>query len=104
MNSIQKHKRQKRARIAASKNGGPGLSYTKGANIPLDENGDYPREDLLKCSKKQIVMLGGYPNIKALCKDNPDMKPKGQNINKHNSRATIGYKAYSKKALIAAIV
>lgn len=104
MNTAQKNQRAKRVRIARSKNGGPGLSYTKAASITMDKNGDYTREDLMKCSKKQLVMLAGYPNIKALCEDNPDMKPKGQTINKHNARATIGYKAYSKKALIAAIV
>lgn len=49
------------------------------------------RDELLRKSKKEIVNLCGYINIKHLCKENKDMRRKGG-------------KAPSKKQLIREIL
>lgn len=33
----------------------------------------YTREELLRMTKKQLVQLCGYPNIKALCRAHPEL-------------------------------
>lgn len=36
------------------------------------------KQDMKRMKKKQIVQYAGYKNIKALCKDNPFMCPRGK--------------------------
>lgn len=54
------------------------------------EDNAHRRQRLRGMSKKQVVNEAGYPNIKALCKNNPDIVNQG--------------KAPSKNAIISAMM
>lgn len=93
---LKRASRAKRARLAAAKSTRSGKSFNSTTDYTLEKlQGAELRSFLRSLSKKEVVLLAGYSNIKQLVKDNDqritDMptSTNGKNLQKYYSKNNI---------------